>query len=70
MLHLLDNAFGIVANVMHYVLIGTIVLGVIIALVFLVMLAKKLHYNKQMRENKKQREKIIKNEVTEDEETP
>ena len=69
MFNLLNDALGMVANIMHYILIGTIILGSIFALIVLVMIVKRLKYNKQMRENKKIREKIIKNEPLEDEKT-
>ncbi len=68
--NLLNNALGVVANVMHYILIGTIVLGSIFAIIFAIMIIKRLKYNSQMKHNKKQREKLIRNDPIEDEETP
>ena len=69
MLNLLDAPLNMIATIMHYVLIGTIVLGCLILLVFVVMIAKRMKYNSQMRKNKKQKEKIIKKEPLEDEKT-
>lgn len=66
---LLNDMFPMIANIMHYVLIATIVLGSIIALIFIIMIAKRLKYNSQMKKNKRQKEKIIKNEPLEDEKT-
>ncbi len=70
MLNLLDGALSTVSNVMHWVLISTIILGCLILIVFLVLITKRIIYNRQMKENKQQRKKIIKNEPLEDEETP
>ena len=67
--NLLNNALSLVANIMHYILIGTIALGSIFVIIFAIMIIKRLKYNHQMKENKKQREKILKNEPLEDEKT-
>ena len=55
---------------MHYVLIGTIVLGCVFAIIFGIMIIKRLKYNSEMKKNKIQRDKLIRNEDFDDEKTP
>ena len=60
MLNLLDGTWELVSNIMKYVLIGTIILGCIFALIFAIMIIKKLRYTKQVSQNRKERNKLIK----------
>ena len=46
--------------IMHYVLIGTIVLGAIFALILTVFVVKGLRYHHQMKHNKKEKAKLLK----------
>ena len=70
MFYLLNDTLNFISNVMHYVLIGTIVLGCVFAIIFGIMIIKRLKYNSQMKKNKIQRDKLIRNEDFDDEKTP
>ena len=46
--------------IMKYVLIGTIALGGLFVLILLIFLIKRLKYNKQMKHNRRERDKMLK----------
>ncbi len=70
MFNLLNNAMNVISSVMHYILIGTIVLGCLLALFLVILIVKRLKYNSQMKKNKTIRNKLIRNEEIEEEKTP
>lgn len=67
MLNLLDGTWELVSIIMKYVLIGTIVLGCIFVLIFAIMIIKKLRYTKQVSQNRKERNKLIKSNKEQEE---
>ena len=56
----LSNPLALVDSVMHYVLIATIILGCIFALIGLIFIIKRIRYSLQVKHNKKEREKLLK----------
>lgn len=56
----LSNPLALVDSIMHYVLIATIVLGCIFALIGLIFIIKRVRYSLQVKHNKKEREKLLK----------
>lgn len=61
MISLIANSTMIlIDNIMKYVLIGTIILGVIFLCTGLIMIAKQIKYSMQVRHNKQEIEKYKK----------
>lgn len=52
--------YSMISSIAKYVLWGTIAIGVIFFLICLSFVVKRLKYNKQMKHNKKEKEKLIK----------
>lgn len=50
---LCDSTANLIATIMNYVWIGTIVLGVLILMIGVIMIIKRIKYRLQMRHNKK-----------------
>lgn len=69
MLNLLINAASmndtalLIANIMKYVLIATIVLGVIFLFILVVFIVKRMKYLNQVKKNKQERDKLLKEEA-------
>ncbi len=51
---------SLVAQIARYVFFGTIALAAIVLLILLIFVCKRLKYKKQLRHNKREKEKIIK----------
>ena len=56
----LSNPLALADSIMHYVLIATIVLGCIFALIGLIFIIKRVRYSLQVKHNKKERKKLLK----------
>jgi len=56
----LSSPLTLADSIMHYVLIATIVLGCIFALIGLIFIIKRVRYSLQVKHNKKERKKLLK----------
>lgn len=56
-----ESVLNLVSSIIQYILWGTIVLGIIFLLIFGIMIGKRIQYSSQMRKNKKEKKKLLKN---------